>query len=216
MKEYHKIQTVFLRNPADNFKTLLIDQWSLPEFELLQNIEWVWTEKIDGTNIRVMFDGKTVRFGGKTDNAQIPAFLLSILQDKFTLELMNHIFPPIPDELTEVCLYGEGYGAKIQKAGGNYLHNSVDFILFDIKIGKWWLRYEDVVRIAEQLSIKVVPIVNIGKLSDAIKLVSKGFTSLIAENTYYISEGLVMKPKIDLFSRNGGRIITKIKYRDFN
>ena len=29
MKEYHKIQTVFLRNPEDNFKTLLEGQWAL-------------------------------------------------------------------------------------------------------------------------------------------------------------------------------------------
>ena len=61
MKEYHKIQTAFLRNPEDNFKTLLCGEWALPEFKLLKDIEWIWTEKIDGTNIRIMFNGETFK-----------------------------------------------------------------------------------------------------------------------------------------------------------
>ncbi|MEA3446494.1 MAG: RNA ligase family protein, partial [Bacteroidota bacterium] len=122
MKEYHKIQTVFLRSPESRYKNLMEGEWALPEFEALKDIEWVWTEKIDGTNIRIMWDGKIVRFGGKTDNAQIPVFLLNVLQDTFTAEKMNAVFP----DATNVCLYGEGYGAKIQK-GGNYLPNRTDY-----------------------------------------------------------------------------------------
>lgn len=32
--KYHKIQTMFLRDPDNNYKTLLKDQWALSEFEL--------------------------------------------------------------------------------------------------------------------------------------------------------------------------------------
>lgn len=42
MKEYHKIQTVFLRNPETKFKTLIEGQFSLPEFEYLKNNLWVF------------------------------------------------------------------------------------------------------------------------------------------------------------------------------
>src|SRR5689334_6497289 len=111
MKEYQKIQTVFSRNLESNRKELIEGAWSLPEFEVLKDLQWVWTEKIDGTNIRIMWDGKTVRFGGKTDDAQIPTSLLSVLQDTFIPEKMSAVFA----DVTEVCLYGEGYGAKIQK-----------------------------------------------------------------------------------------------------
>ena len=38
MKEYHKIQTVFKRDPDTKFKTLLHGEYSLPEFEFLKNM----------------------------------------------------------------------------------------------------------------------------------------------------------------------------------
>lgn len=83
MKEYHKIQTVYKRNPETKFKTLLEGDFSLPEFEYLRDNAWVFTEKVDGTNIRVMFDGKNITFGGKTDGAQIPSFLITALNNRF-------------------------------------------------------------------------------------------------------------------------------------
>ncbi len=49
MKEYDKIQTVFKRDMSKNGKTLLMDQFSLPEFEFLQNVPWVFTEKVPTT-----------------------------------------------------------------------------------------------------------------------------------------------------------------------
>ena len=52
MKEYHKIQTIFKRDPENKFKTLIYGEFSLPEFEYLKNNTWIFTEKVDGTNIR--------------------------------------------------------------------------------------------------------------------------------------------------------------------
>ncbi len=211
MEKYHKIQTVYLRNPKNNYKTLLEGVWAKPEFELLKDIDWICTEKIDGTNIRVVWDGESVRFGGKTDNAQIPTILINALQDTFTNELMQECFP----DADNVCLYGEGYGKKIQK-GGNYLPDRADFILFDIKIGNWWLTREANEDIAHKLNIGVVPIVGIWKLEQAIEYVRGGFISKIAHNKNYIAEGLVMKPIIELFLRSGERVIAKIKHKDFS
>ena len=211
MKEYPKIQTVYLRDIETRYKTLLEGDWAKPEFKLLKDIAWVCTEKIDGTNIRVMWDGMPVRFGGKTDNAQIPTSLIEMLEDTFTNELMKSVFP----DTTELCLYGEGYGKKIQD-GGNYLPDKTNFILFDVKIGHWWLSRGDVEDIANQLKIEVVPIIGIFKLEQAIEYVKTGFKSTIAYNKDYMAEGLVMKPIIDLFNRKGERVITKIKYKDFN
>ena len=210
MNEYHKIQTVFHRSPESNYKILMEGHWALPEFEMLKDIEWLWTEKIDGTNIRIMWDGQIVRFGGKTDNAQIPTFLLNVLQDTFTAEKMSAVFP----EATSVCLYGEGYGAKIQK-GGNYLRDRTNFILFDCKIDEWWLLRENIEDIADKLSIEIVPLIGKGTLLQAVEYCKAGFKSTIAQNKDYDAEGLVMKPKIDLFNRKGERIVSKIKFKDF-
>jgi len=211
MKQYQKIQTVFLRDPETNHKTLLEGTWAKPEFGLLKDINWICTEKIDGTNIRIMWDGEKLRFGGKTDNAQIPTHLLSTLQDTFSEEKMKACFP----EADSVCLYGEGYGKKIQK-GGNYLPDRTDFILFDVKIGEFWLDREANEDIADKLDIGVVPIMGVWKLEEAIEFVKTGFKSTIASNKEYIAEGLIMKPEVELFNRKGQRVISKIKYKDFS
>lgn len=210
MKQYHKIQTVFHRSPESNYKELMEGVWALPEFEMLQNIEWVWTEKIDGTNIRIKWDGSNVSFGGKSDDAQTPVFLLNVLAQTFTTEKMAACF----GDTADVCLYGEGYGAKIQK-GGNYIPDGVNFILFDCKVGNLWLSRENVADIARKLEISIVPIMGVGTLMEAVNFVKKGYTSTIAANKEYIAEGLIMKPKVDLLTRNGERVVAKIKHRDF-
>lgn len=208
MEKYHKIQTVFKRDPATKYRTLLEGQWALPEFEFLADLEWVFTEKVDGTNIRVDWDcTERVRFGGRTDNAQIPTFLLDRLQDLFPPAKFGLLYPETP-----MTLYGEGYGAKIQKGGGNYIPDGQDFILFDVMIGSNYLERENVEDIAAHLEIETVPIVGTGTLLDAVELTRHGFSSLVGSQT---AEGLVMRPKVELCNRMGHRIIAKIKHKDF-
>jgi len=208
MKEYHKIQTVFKRNPETKFKTLL-KEFSLPEFEYLKDNIWVFTEKVDGTNIRIMWNGKEIVFGGKTDNAQIPSFLIQRLQTRFFSQKQK--FREKFGEEGNVCFYGEGYGAKIQKGGGNYRQDQ-DFILFDVKIGDWWLQRQDVEDIAKFFEIDIVPIIGQGSLRNMIEWAKEGFDSKWGN---FDAEGIVARPKIELKSRNGQRIITKIKHKDF-
>ena len=50
---------------------------------------------------------------------------------------------------------------------------------------------------------------------EAIEYVSNGYKSLIAEDTTYDAEGLVLKTDLGLLDRSGQRIIAKIKARDF-
>jgi len=204
MKEYHKINTIFKRDGRGN---ILEDIFSIPEIEYLKNNSWIFTEKIDGTNIRIIWTEEKVTIGGKTDNAQIPSFLISRLQDLFPLEKFSESFQD-----SSVCLYGEGYGSKIQKGGGNYIPDGVDFILFDVWIDGWWLKRQDVEQIADKFGIKIVPIVGIGTLSEAIDITRKGFNSVFGN---FLAEGLVIKPRVDLFTRNGNRVVTKIKHKDF-
>lgn len=207
MKKYHKIKTVFLRDPDDNYRTLLEGRYALPEFEYLKDNLWVFTEKIHGTNIRVMWDGEEVRFGGKTDRAQIPSFLLTRLQSMFPLELFEEHYCGLM-----MCLYGEGYGAKIQKGGGNYIASGVNFILFDIKINEHWLKREDIEDIAGILGTDVVPIVGEGTLRDGVEMVRAGLRSTFGD---FAAEGVVMKPEVGLTGPNGRRVVTKIKGKDF-
>jgi hypothetical protein len=213
METYQKINTIYKRDMYINSKALRIGEWSQPEFEYLKDNRWEWTEKIDGTNIRVHWDGHQVIFGGRTDKADIPEHLSQKLEAIFSSELMKSVFE-LQNDTTLVTLYGEGYGVKIQK-GGNYIRKDVGFILFDIKIGEWWLKRSDCETLSKSLNIPIVPVVGYGTLQEAIDFVKRGFKSTIAENKDYDAEGLVLKPTVDLLARNGQRIITKIKHVDF-
>lgn len=209
MKEYHKIQTVFKRDMENKGKTLLEGQYSLPELEFLAGNQWTFTEKVDGTNIRVMWDGDGVKFGGKTDNASIPAKLVERLRERFADDLAFK--SSFMDCEGGVCLYGEGYGPKIQKGGGNY-RNDQDFVLFDVKVGDWWLQRADVEDVAKKMGLDVVPIIGSGTLAECIEMVRGGFNSTWGE---FQAEGIVARPAVELFTRCGQRIVTKVKCRDF-
>lgn len=207
MTEYDKIQTVFKRDLENKGKTLLLGQYSLPEFEFLKDLPWVFTEKVDGTNIRILISGGRVDFGGKTDTAQIPASLVTRLRD---------IFDPLSARLNEIfpegaCLYGEGYGPKIQKGGGNYGPEQ-DFVLFDVKVGEWWLERHNIEDVASKIGVHVVPIIGEGTLDDLVRKVQAGITSTWGN---FLAEGIVARPKVELRTRKNTRIITKLKTRDF-
>lgn len=214
MNTYHKIQTVFLRDPDTNYKTLLEGTWAKPEFEYLANNLWHCTEKIDGTNIRVMWDGLQVRFNGKSDNAQMHAHLYEHLESVFTVEKMAEQFGAHLDDAgtVEVCLYGEGYGAGIQSGG--YYQESKQFILFDVKVGDIWLERGNVQDVADHLGCPIVPVYATVTLLEALEYVREGFNSIVAEKLH-IAEGLVMRPTTELINRRGERVITKLKYADF-
>lgn len=219
MAEYQKIQTLFKR---DERNIIIPDQFTYPEFEVLKDLKWECTEKIDGTNIRIELessgnpeDGIIMSFKGRTDKAVIPEHLLTKLNWLFDREHLMEVLN-ITDETQDcnITLYGEGYGAKIQK-GVNYISNDVNFILFDVKIGKWWLDRESIKDIANKLGINVVPLMGYMTIPEAIEYVKKGFKSTIAENKDYDAEGLVLKTPCGLLKRDGERLITKIKTVDF-
>lgn len=203
MIEYPKIETLYDRD--EHFR-VIVGKWRLPEFEYLANDQWVWSEKVDGTNTRVIWDGRRVMFAGKTDDAQVPASLLRQLRELFTEEGLSAVFSG------PACLYGEGYGAKIQKGGGNYKRDGADFALIDVLIDRWWLERESLEDIASKLHIIPVPIIGRGTLQEATEVVRKGIASQWGP---FQAEGIVLRPAVSLFTRKGERVMAKLKTKDF-
>src|SRR6187402_902327 len=208
--EYVKIPGPFKRMTTGSNKNKVIAwQWATPELEFLSEVDWLFTEKIDGTNIRVIWDGHRPEFRGRTDRAQLPPNLLSALTEMFPEELLEQTFGANP-----AILYGEGYGAGIQKGGGNYRKDN-SFILFDVYIGGCWLLRDAVEEIAKSLGIDAVPCVYKGTLVDAIKfMAATEMYSITSETPGTVAEGMVGTPAMPLFSRKGERIIVKLKGRD--
>lgn len=207
MEEYQKIPSPFKRHVEGPEKNKLIDgAWSSPEIEYTSGLDWLWTEKVDGTNIRIDWDGHKVTYGGRTDNAQIPAKLIAVLDGLVTEELFEQQFKDQP-----ATLYGEGYGAGIQK-GGVY-RPDMSFVLFDVRVGHWWLTREGIEDVAKGMGLEVVPIVITGTIRHAIYAVRAGYTS--RWNGGAIAEGLVGVTKAGLLGRDGQRLIVKVKRHDF-
>ncbi len=208
MKEYNKIYSPFVRDEVTN--KLKKGEWSRPEFGYLEDKKWIATEKIDGTNIRIMWDGEGVTIGGKTDNANLPADLINTLQQQFMTILQRQKFAEKFGD-KKVCFYGEGYGAGIQK-GGNYRKDKA-FILFDVMIDDCWLNIGNVLGIAESFGMTVVPTVKEGTLAELIEFVEGKPRSTFGD---FEMEGVVARPEVVLLNNRGERLITKIKVKDFS
>lgn len=242
MIEYNKINTIYKRDI--NNIIMPYSGFVLPEIEWMKDCKFEATEKIDGTNTSIhlvpTFEERypadsfecpyertytvvkyKIEYHGKTDRAQMPSELLSFLQEKYPLEKMLDVFGLHPEMEVEdgkdyptYIVYGEGYGRKIQ-AGGNYIKNGVSFIVFDVRIGDWYLLREGMLEIAEKMGAETVPFIGLMTVDEAVEYVRKGFKSVIAENKDYNAEGLVLKSPYGIRLRNGHRLIFKIKTCDW-
>ena len=208
MSEYHKIETLYERD-EDTFSIK-------PELILKNRVygilkTWHWTEKIDGTNIRVIWQDGKLAFGGKTDNAQLHTELVNWLHENITLEKMVSAFPDCGD--APVVVYGEGYGPGIQKNGRLYAATK-KFIVFDVRVGFWWLNDENMRDVAAKLGLDAVPYLGEMTLEDATAKVRAGFRSYLNGGLAQ-AEGMVGRPIEALFDKKGHRLIVKLKTKDF-
>ena len=208
MKQYEKIETVFCRD-TNGTKRLILDNYRNPTIAYLKDNMWLFTEKVDGTNIRVHWDGHKVEFGGRTDKAQIPGPLLNKLNEMFMTTEAEELFEQTWGD-KNVILFGEGYGPKIQN-GGDY-RSDVSFILFDVLVGDNYQEREWVEKTAQMFNIDVVPIVLTGTVQDGIDYVMKHPRSTMGTA---MMEGVVGRLMIELRDRRGERVIVKIKWEDF-
>lgn len=205
---YNKIETLYNRDEKGT-KHLIEGDFRNEAVRFLKDAIWQFTEKIDGTNIRIIWDGHKVTYGGRTERANIPAHLMNKLIELFGGEETEQLFEQIFGE-KEVIFFGEGYGVKIQN-GGLY-RSDVSFILFDVMIGENYQPRESVERVAEQFNLEIVPVMFEGTLEDGVNYVKSKPMSTIGKAQM---EGLVARPKVELKDRCGNRLIVKIKVKDF-
>lgn len=200
MEKYPSIQNLYKR---DSSNQLIPGQYSRPVFEYLMFNSWMWTEKLDGTNMRIIWTGDRVEIRGRTDDANLRPSLLAAIT--INSEELFSVFGDRP-----ACLYGEGVGAGIQKGGGRY-GSAPSFHLFDVKIGDFWLEWDAVKEIAAKLGIPSVPDVGVRTLASAIADIETGVRSVFFDG---LCEGIVGKPLVSLFAKTRERVIVKLKHED--
>jgi RNA ligase len=207
---YPKINSLWKRD-KDKHNIIIPGDFAQPEFEDLRHARWTWTEKIDGTNIRLFWNGSTLTIGGKTDNANIPAPLYKELEGLLTEEMLAQQF----GYGNEVTLFGEGYGAGIQK-GGEY-RATPGFILFDVVIGGIYLTRESVQDVAIELGLDMVAEYGISTLADAWDMmVDRRYESTYPDHEL---EGIVGRPVSRFYVYTGHSIsplLCKMKYVDIS
>lgn len=211
--KYHKIPAPFERD-MEGTKKLIEGKYISRTLETMNKhkVPFEWTEKIDGTNIRVLWNGHNVEFGGRTDKAQIPEYLLKKLQEIFCNNETEELFEQLFGE-KQIMFIGEGYGNKIQKVGAEY-RDDVSFILFDIYAieSECFLDRKDVEELAKTFGLEIVDIVLTGTIDDAIDFIRTRPKSHIGNADM---EGLVGRPIVEINDRLGHRVITKVKVKDF-
>jgi hypothetical protein len=210
MIPYPKINSLYKRieEPRDGKRSFIEGQYASEEFDLIKH--WQVQEKIDGTNIRVHYHHGVVSFDGRKDGSQIPKHLLKFLTEHFTLERMSNA--KLQDD-QRITLYGEGYGPKIQSCGGNY-RSDVGFILYDIRIGSWWLDQDAVQGFAGSLEVPYAPIIGAMTTQEAINFTKSNPLSLCSK-TPQVMEGIICRPYPLLLKRNGEQLIMKLKCKDW-
>lgn len=211
MKKYTKIDTIFERD-LNGTKKLMEGKFRDKTVEFLKDNEWICTEKIDGMNIGIVWDGHTVSYQGRTERAQIPTALLDSLNECFGGSINEELFEQKFGEM-QVILFGEGYGRRIQVKRG--YKSKPKFILFDVYLPEQdlWLERTSIEDIAQTFNIEVIPIVMRATLQEAVDFVKAKPKSILNDDINM--EGLVCKPAVDLLSRVGKRMIVKIKVEDF-
>lgn len=204
MKEYQKIESIYKFDMSiKKFKK----EYYNPIVEYLENNKWIGTEKIDGTNIRVYWNGKRFEFSGRTNESEIPKAIVTILEEKFDYDMELVFEQKFGNK--EVYLFCEGYGGKIQ---GKIYDCEESIIGFDIMIENIYLEKEVSKQLFNELGIKFVKQIEFNNLKDAIDYVKNNNKSLEHPNCYL--EGLVVYPIKRIYDHMGNRIIIKIKRKD--
>ena len=216
--EYPKINSLYKRQgygPYDEMKRryvsdlemkprkgkLIMGEYACEEFGSIS--KWTVTEKVDGTNVRIIFDRNDagrVSLRGRTDDAQFPSVLLDYIYDTFTSEKMDSVF----FESNKVVLFGEGYGSKIQSGG--YYRSDSSFILFDALIDDWWLKRDSIAVVAKQLGIDHCKLLRrqnedyYWSIDQIVSYIQSKPNSILAEKQH-IMEGIVARSEPQMLFR---------------
>ena len=213
--EYPKLKNLHKRDPADN---KVIDEFTDEIFspEQLGNAGWTWREKMDGTNLRIIWDGHRAEYRGRTDRAQF--------SDGQTVFLDEKIKSPAFEELleqtfgnTEAALYAELIGNKIQ--GNPHKIDGYEIRVYDAFVAGWWLLPVNVDELANDLgldSAEIIGVAPIGHMHQGMKDIASMAEALEgeAEPLEYI-EGIVGTAPGSVLGRDGTILRVKLKLENY-
>lgn len=180
---------------------------------------WELTEKVDGTNFSFVVTHDDMIHRGRTAKAQfnqthVDGAYLSIPKHEDLVEFFG-----LTDQSAPVTIYGELYGAGIQK-GGSY-SSAPRFRAFDIAIGRYIQNGPQFRVLASEAGIPTVPFLGNYRLDRAFdkptleSILPESLVAIEDSGTFgVIPEGVVARPPSTLYDAFGNRVIWKITMRD--
>jgi hypothetical protein len=203
---YPKIDTLYKR--GEDFK--VTDEFRRPEFAYVN--EWLWMEKLDGSNISIVQDLNGTNWRGRTGRSQFTAEVqdyLQILCERWHSAL---VLKRIEYKLDSIELFGEVIGPKIQN-GGIY-SDKITSRFYDVRINNsLWLDWDSVIEYSRELDF-IKPTYGVLPTKRIVDMVKAGFNTREG-NREGPAEGIVAKTKIPLYNNNNDRLIWKLKTKDF-
>lgn len=203
--EYLKIQSAFEFDPKTRKPCRMADVWNE-----LRPLRWIATEKVDGTNVRVIWDGVRISFAGRTEKSALPPHLLAYLEKTFHAEGVEEVFEQVFGSKRAV-VFGEGYGPKMQ-TGGELYGDAPAFIAFDVWIDGNWLSRANAEDVSRKLGLRCVPVMLVGTLDECYRFVEGNPRSTI--DPRHEMEGVVCTTAYPLYDRKGNPVKVKVKARD--
>jgi ATP-dependent RNA circularization protein (DNA/RNA ligase family) len=203
--EYPKIHSLFMRDEKTHKFT---EHYSKREFES-PHILWSVEEKIDGMNMRIhVTDGKITKVVGRTDDALIPPKLLAWFNRPEFIEKIAIIKP------VTAILYGEGFGAGVQK-GGIYRPDPA-FILFDCYAQDRWGTRPEIRELAQLLGIDCPAWLGVMTTQEVVEYVKSRPQGMYGLGNYMM-EGVICRsnPVVRFNDEQAAPVMFKLKVRDF-
>ncbi len=118
----------------------------------------------------------------------------------------------------DVIIFGEAYGGKCQGMSATY-GKALKFIVFDVKIGDYWLDVDAMDRFATGMGLEVVAYKRIPATQEAVDAERDADSTQAIRNGCGPGkkrEGIVIRPLIELRKNNSDRVISKHKRDDFS
>jgi hypothetical protein len=166
-------------------------------------------EKIHGTSAHINWDGHQVGFhpGGVKMEQFVALFDKAKLTELFT----NHF------GANHVTVYGEAYGGRCQGMSSTY-GKDLKFVVFDVKVRDHWLSVPNAHGVATALGLEFVYYNRVSTDLAALDAERMRPSEQAKRNGVVgdkVTEGIVVRPIVEMTGNNGDRIIAKHKNADF-
>jgi hypothetical protein len=205
--------------------------------ELLMFKEAYALEKIHGTNAKIEYHPQTQELKFFSGGTKHETFVKLFDQEKLKADF---VAMGILDR--DITVFGESYGGKEQ--GMSHTYGTIaKFVVFDVKIGEFWLDVPKAEKVAKDLGLEFVHYVKIPtdltvldawRDAPSVQAIRNGISQLVPftehiDGANYVRsevlggviinpkkrEGIVLRPLIELRKNNGERLICKHKGDDF-